>query len=941
MIFYRAVFLLVLSFLWYACHKPVDIEKIAPHQVVEVLEKAGDNRGELESVMIHYAQHPEDSLKLQAAFFLIGNMGGYYSRTVEGTDHLASLYRELGNIPGPQRKELYRHYLDSLQINFDAERAYDTHHISSDYLINHIDQVFATWEKTPWKDNYSFETFCEYVLPYRMSDEKLTDWRSHFEAEIQPQLDLINFDEGQFYEAEDFVVFNEGVDTLGNFRASGGKVVCLTGKGQIVLKDIPLCQVGDNVLAIQYFNGGKTVKGNIQVNGQEKTAFTLKTTGAWSNPGLDKVRVPVYLQEEKNEIRIELEEEEVWIDFMELYPAVSFDNILSGNPKSGGIYQLTNKATGQAMTFGEDDQFLKVSGPTDREEQKFQLSYTDYGFYKVIPHAGNSHPEVLDLYKFSKDNGGRIGHYRDWGGANQQWAFVPVDSGYFQIISRYSGKSLELSQEDSLAGHVVQNVFEGKPHQLWHLKLDSVGEDRLAHHQIGTVMDYSYRTFRETMGFEWYLLDGYLPSVGALDLFDAKFGNCREEVQYLTYLSRGLGIPMARDFVPQWPFRSQGHEWNALLDSAGKTVKYHFRNLPGAHIYYWDHPMAKVFRQTFSSNPESLARINGGQESIPELFEDSHFIDVTHEYKETTDIKLPLKYHADSKRRFAYLSVFNNKDWVPIYWGETTRDSVVFKNMGKGITYMPVYYSENGNLEVFDDAFLMTREGAVRYLQPDSTRLQQMRLYRKHYYHYAGGFHNNKMNGGRFQGANKADFSDVVTLYTFHGITNGGYYNIKLDIKEPFKYLRYIGPDNRHCTLNELVFYDEKGKELSGEIIGTPGSLNDNGNTVHKVFDRNVLTYFEAPEPSRAWVGLELEEPVIVDSIRFMSRTDGNIIEPGDTYELVYWDKEWISAGRQVAEADTLVFEDVPSGALYLLHNHTKGREERIFTYEQGKQVWW
>jgi len=32
---------------------------------------------------------------------------------------------------------------------------------------------------------------------------------------------------------------------------------------------------------------------------------------------------------------------------------------------------------------------------------------------------------------------------------------------------------------------------------------------------------------------------------------------------------------------------------------------------------------------------------------------------------------------------------------------------------------------------------------------------------------------------------------------------------------------------------------------------------------------------------------------------------------------------------------------NVPSEALYLLHNKTKGTDERIFTYEKGEQVWW
>ena len=33
--------------------------------------------------------------------------------------------------------------------------------------------------------------------------------------------------------------------------------------------------------------------------------------------------------------------------------------------------------------------------------------------------------------------------------------------------------------------------------------------------------------------------------------------------------------------------------------------------------------------------------------------------------------------------------------------------------------------------------------------------------------------------------------------------------------------------------------------------------------------------------------------------------------------------------------------DNVPTNALLLLRNHTKGKEERIFTYEGGEQVWW
>jgi hypothetical protein len=36
-----------------------------------------------------------------------------------------------------------------------------------------------------------------------------------------------------------------------------------------------------------------------------------------------------------------------------------------------------------------------------------------------------------------------------------------------------------------------------------------------------------------------------------------------------------------------------------------------------------------------------------------------------------------------------------------------------------------------------------------------------------------------------------------------------------------------------------------------------------------------------------------------------------------------------------------LYYDDAPTNALFRLRNHSKGKEERIFTYEDGKQVWW
>jgi len=50
----------------------------------------------------------------------------------------------------------------------------------------------------------------------------------------------------------------------------------------------------------------------------------------------------------------------------------------------------------------------------------------------------------------------------------------------------------------------------------------------------------------------------------------------------------------------------------------------------------------------------------------------------------------------------------------------------------------------------------------------------------------------------------------------------------------------------------------------------------------------------------------------------------------------------WISLGKQIGtKSQVLIYKNVPSNALFWLRNHTRGKEERIFTYENGKQVWW
>ena len=65
------------------------------------------------------------------------------------------------------------------------------------------------------------------------------------------------------------------------------------------------------------------------------------------------------------------------------------------------------------------------------------------------------------------------------------------------------------------------------------------------------------------------------------------------------------------------------------------------------------------------------------------------------------------------------------------------------------------------------------------------------------------------------------------------------------------------------------------------------------------------------------------------------------VVKPGKTYELFVWKKEWQSLGKKGAGNEPVTFDSVPAGRLYWLVEEDSRRLERIFTVENGKQVWW
>jgi hypothetical protein len=140
-------------------------------EIEDVLRQAGDNRSELEKVLKHYRKNPVDSLKLRAAEFLIANMPDKYSVEYNVPfENMIALHSRLDGIDNEKS-------VDEAYGVIRPVMKYDVKYITGNYLIKNIELAFKVWEEQPWGKDVPFDVFCEEILPYRVANEPLENWR--------------------------------------------------------------------------------------------------------------------------------------------------------------------------------------------------------------------------------------------------------------------------------------------------------------------------------------------------------------------------------------------------------------------------------------------------------------------------------------------------------------------------------------------------------------------------------------------------------------------------------------------------------------------------------------------------------------------------------------------------------------------------------------------
>lgn len=427
---------------------------------------------------------------------------------------------------------------------------------------------------------------------------------------------------------------------------------------------------------------------------------------------------------------------------------------------------------------------------------------------------------------------------------------------------------------------------------------------------------------------------------------------CGQRCILLAAVLRALAIPAVVDVTPMWADYSQkGHGWVAVVLDNGDTYTVFEEDniakrfnpidaslfLPTYHVTEQDNcpiPIkdrktpAKVYRMCYE-------HVNKGYENDPHILATPFINDVSAEYGLTTKVTLRTEVQS-TVYLCCYLSA---KDWQPIAKAEAKNGKVTFYNVGKGSVCIAMT-NEKGRRKVLTAPFLVGNNGIERFFKPNVIRKQAMTIDRKYPLCANTTDKWGAMIGGIFEGSMTADFKKAETIAT---ISQMPYYMTTVKSKNhgKFRYLRYRAPKENNTLLAELQFYttDKTGKEIL--LTGTHSGEGADSTQIEYVFDGNPATICKGQDMKYS-ITLDLGKgnEQQVSRIKFCPSTDLNFVEKGHLYELYYFDKTWEMINRVYSKSDRLTFENVPSDAILLLKDKSAGKEERIFEYTNGKQIW-
>ena len=429
---------------------------------------------------------------------------------------------------------------------------------------------------------------------------------------------------------------------------------------------------------------------------------------------------------------------------------------------------------------------------------------------------------------------------------------------------------------------------------------------------------------------------------------DWRGGSCLDLCDMMVYICRALGIPCGIEELPMRGNNNAPHYWNFIEDQDGKTWYF--------SMFYWWHRLmeaekygdvyGKVFRHRFSLNRQMKDSMQTDAYFVHPEFRFPCFEDVTRLYATDKSHTLTIgKEHFTreiGEDSLVYLCMSNRYDWKPVGWCRYDGQAAVFNDCHGGTVYcLASYDAGSKKLVTLSHPFSVDVDSAKMEFYAPEKDTEDVVLFSK--FGMIGEFFLGRMVGGVFEGSQSPGFEHPDTLFRIQDMPLRLCTAVRADSTKAYRYVRYFGPRGGFGNVSEVGFYSSwaDAEPLKGDILG-PQEGAHGSHSYFNVFDGHTDTSYDHPFDYGGWAGLDLGEKKAIGKIVYTPRNRDNFVRKGDLYELlVCHGGKWKSAGTQTAQADSLVFRNIPKHALLLLRDLSRGEAERLFEYKDGVQEYW
>lgn len=414
--------------------------------------------------------------------------------------------------------------------------------------------------------------------------------------------------------------------------------------------------------------------------------------------------------------------------------------------------------------------------------------------------------------------------------------------------------------------------------------------------------------------------------LSVLDMEKMFRGTCLARCIYMGSVMRALGIPVSIDGVEHWAnYSTKGHTWIALVLNDGTYTLADNDSIPRKY-----NPVNSSLFEYENREDGSNINKNSFKKRYAKIFRSTYAImkegdkrkkDVSSEYGLTSSISIK------SSIKKACLCIYvTGKGWTPIAEATNKNGFLKFENIGDSIIYL-LAETENGKTEHVGNPFLVTA-GKTHYFTPSFNNSRKVTLTRK--YPLTGYITQRweRFIGAEFLLSNDSLFNSYVSLGIIEKTPQ--YINhINISNKKKYRHLRFKAKKGKYPELANLLIKDNNKtiESLSREELHDLYYDNTKSNNKYHIYE-NTIT-------------IDLGKKHRITEIIFSPYNDDNFVVPDNVYELLFYYNEWKSLGQKTSSTYSIQYNNVPDNALLILKNLTKGKEERIFTYDNGKQSWW